>query len=164
MSAVAGAPRRRVRGFTLMELVVTLALLGVLAAMAAPLAELTVRRHREQALRQALLDIRAGLDRYKVATERGLIAQRVGDSGYPPSLAVLVDGVPNQRSAKGELLYFLRRLPRDPFAPPQLPAVQSWGLRSYQSPAQAPMAGNDVFDVYSRANGKALDGSNYAEW
>ena len=104
------------RGFTLMELVVTLALLGLLAMLAAPLAELAVQRSREQALREALREIRGALDRYKAAADRGLIERAAGDSGYPPNLQVLVDGVPNQKSPNDEKLYFLRRLPRDPFA------------------------------------------------
>ena len=104
-------------GFTLMELVVTLALLGLLAMLAAPLAEMAVQRSREQALREGLREVRGAIDKYKAAWDRGLIKRETGDSGYPPSLKVLVDGVANQKSPSDEKLYFLRRVPRDPFAP-----------------------------------------------
>ncbi|MEY4754322.1 MAG: hypothetical protein RJA44_1997 [Pseudomonadota bacterium] len=154
----------RQRGFTLMELVITLALLSVLALLAAPLAELSVQRSREQGLRQSLREIRAAIDRYKTAADQGLIQRKLGDSGYPPSLEVLVDGVTNQKSAKGERLYFLRRIPADPFAPPGTPPAASWGLRAYSSPPDAPMPGSDVFDVHSLARGKGLNGIPYGEW
>lgn len=156
--------RRRAGGFTLMELVITLALLGLLAMLAAPLAELSVQRSREQALRTALRDIRAAIDRYKTAADQGFIQRKIGDTGYPPNLMVLVEGVPNQKSAKGERLFFLRRLPRDPFAPDSVPPEQSWGLRSYSSPPDAPSEGTDVFDVYSHGKGKGMNGVPYAEW
>ena len=158
------SPARRQRGFTLMELVITLALLGVLAMLAAPLAELSVQRSRELALRTALRDIRGAIDRYKTAADQGYIQRKLGDSGYPPSLSVLVEGVPNQKSAKGERLFFLRRLPRDPFTPEGTPAEASWGLRAYSSPPEAPMPGADVFDVYSHAKGKGFNGVPYEEW
>jgi general secretion pathway protein G len=159
-----GAHPGRARGFTLMELVVTLALLGLLAMVAAPLAELTVQRQREQALRLALHDIRDAIDRYKAAADRGDIARRIGDSGYPPNLGVLVEGVIHQRSPKGERLYFLRQLPRDPMAPPSVEAEQSWALRAYSSPPDAPSPGSDVYDVHSRARGTGINGVPYAQW
>lgn len=153
------------RGFTLMELVVTLALVGLLAMLAAPLAEVTVQRSREQALRESLREIRGAIDRYKSAVDRGLIKRSTGDSGYPPSLQVLVDGVPNAKSPSDEKLYFLRRLPRDPFAAdPTLPPEQTWQLRSYESTPDAPTPGSDVFDVISTASGVGLNGVPYREW
>ncbi len=153
------------RGFTLMELVVTLALVGLLAMLAAPLAEVTVQRSREQALRESLREIRSAIDRYKSAADRGLIKRSTGDSGYPPSLQVLVDGVPNAKSPADEKLYFLRRLPRDPFAAdPTLPPEQTWQLRSYESPPDSPTPGTDVFDVISPAAGVGLNGVPYREW
>jgi general secretion pathway protein G len=159
------APASRQRGFTLMELVVTLALLGLMAAMAAPLAEIAIQREREQSLREALREIRGALDRYKAAAEQGLIERQVGDSGYPRDLEALVVGVPNQRSAAHELLVFLRRVPRDPFAPdPTVPAAQTWQLRSSASPADAPAPGADVFDVVSAAEGVGLNGVPYSQW
>ncbi len=147
-----------------MELVVTLALLGLLALLAAPLVELSVQRSREMALRQALRDIRNGLDRYKVAFDQGYIQRRPGDSGYPPNLMVLVSGVENQRSPTHERMYFLRRIPRDPFAPADVPPENTWGLRAYSSLPDSPFPGNDVFDVYSQAQGKGLNGVPYEAW
>ncbi len=155
----------RVRGFTLIELVVTLALLGVLALLAAPMAESAVLRSRERALRDALREIRTAIDQYHLAAEQGRIARRVGEPGYPPSLDVLVSGVPNAQDPKGGQIYFLRRLPRDPFAPTQgQPAAAGWGVRSYASPPDDPSEGDDVFDVYSTAPGLGLDGTPYREW
>ena len=148
-----------------MELVVTLALLGLMAALAQPLAEVAVQRNREQQLREALRDIRVALDRYKTAADQGLIERQVGDSGYPPSLDALVAGVTNVRSQSRERIYFLRRVPRDPFAAAdESDPSATWGLRSYASSADAPSAGSDVFDVYSRTPGKAIDGTLYKDW
>ncbi len=152
------------RGFTLMELVVTLALLGLVALLAAPLAELSFKRAQEQALRVALREIRGALDQYRAAAEQGLIERKVGDSGYPPELEILASGVRNQKSAGHEPIYFLRRIPRDPFASPQTAPAAGWGLRSYASPADSPAAGADVFDVYSQSSATGLDGRPYREW
>jgi general secretion pathway protein G len=157
--------RDRQHGFTLMELVVTLALLGIMAMMAAPLAELTVQRQRENELRSALREIRVALDRYRAAADQGLVERKVGDSGYPSSLEALTVGVPNQKSPSRQLLYFLRQVPRDPFAAPEeRPAAATWGLRSYASPPDAPISGADVFDVYSRAKGVGMNGVPYRDW
>lgn len=157
--------RRRARGFTLIELVVTLALLGLMAMLAAPMAEVAAQRARERELRTALREIRGAIDRWKAAWDQGLIERTVGDTGYPPDLDALVAGRANVRSAKGEVLRFLRRVPRDPFAPATLqPASATWGLRSYASPPDAPMAGRDVYDVHSRADGTGLDGQRYRDW
>ncbi len=153
------------RGFTLMELVVTLALLGLMAMLAAPLSELTVQRQREHELRTALREIRGALDRFKLAADQGLIERKAGDSGYPPDLETLVRGVTNQKSAAKERLVFLRRVPRDPFAPTdRTAAADTWGLRSYASPPDAPSSGEDVFDVYSQATGNGLNGVAYRDW
>jgi general secretion pathway protein G len=153
------------RGFTLMEMLVTLSLLGLMAMLAAPLAEMTVQRQHEQELRLALRDIRVALDRYRSAVDQGQIERRVGDSGYPTDLEVLVSGVPNLKSPSRDRLYFLRRVPRDPFAPPDVePAAATWGLRSYASAPDAPSSGSDVFDVYSRASGIGVNGVPYRDW
>jgi general secretion pathway protein G len=153
------------RGFTLIELVVTLALLGVLAMLAAPMAESAVQRSREQALRESLREIRTAIDQYRLAAEQGRIVRKIGESGYPSSLEVLVTGVTNAQDPKGGRIYFLRRLPRDPFfREAQVPAAATWGLRSYASPADDPHEGDDVFDVYSKAEGVGLDGIPYREW
>jgi general secretion pathway protein G len=151
-------------GFTLIEMIVVLAIMGLLAATAVPLLETSVRRSKEAELRQALRTLRSAIDEYKRASDAGLVARRTGDSGYPPALEVLVEGVGLVREAGEKRRYFLRRLPRDPFADPALPAAQTWALRSYDSPPDAPRAGADVFDVLPTASGTALDGSRYHDW
>lgn len=157
--------RRLATGFTLIELVVTLALLGVLAMLAAPMTEAAVQRSREQALRESLREIRSAIDRYHQAVEQGRIARRLGESGYPPTLEVLVTGLPDAQNPKGGQIYFLRRLPRDPFfGDSQVPAAATWGLRSYASAPDDPREGEDVFDVFSRAEGVGMDGIPYREW
>lgn len=154
----------RARGFTLIEMLVVLAMMAVLASAARPLLELSVQRSREHDLRQGLRTLREALDAYKRASEAGSITQSPEDSGYPKSLQQLVDGVPDAKSINGRKLYFLRRLPRDPFAPAELPAAETWGLRAYDSPPDDPRAGKDVFDVYSRSGRLALDGTKLKDW
>ena len=156
--------RRQNQGFTLIEMVVTLAIIGLLASIAAPLTETVVRRSKEAELRTALYQIRDALDAYKRATEAGYVERAVDSSGYPPNLSVLVEGVRDVRSPKGAKIYFLRRIPRDPFAKPSKRAQDDWGLRSYDSSAHNPRDGEDVFDVYSKARGKGLNGMAYSEW
>ena len=157
--------RGQVRGFSLIELMVVLAIMALLASIAFPLAELARRRGQEEELHRALLEIRRGLDDYKHLVEQGHIANPSGGSGYPPSLDALVKGVPDLQSPKGSRIYVMRRLPRDPFAPASIAdAVQTWGQRSYDSPPDAPKTGSDVFDVYSQTPGKGLDGTLYRDW
>jgi len=120
---------------------------------------------KEEELRVALRQIRGALDIYRQAFDEGRIKREAGDSGYPKSLRVLVDGIEDAQSAAGGRLYFLRRLVRDPFFPdPTVPPEQTWGKRSYSSPPNAPREGKDVYDVYSLANGKGLNGVAYREW
>lgn len=154
----------RQRGFTLIEMIVVVLIVSILASAAMPLAALHKRRTQEVELRLALRTIRTALDAYKKAWDEGRIEKRVDDSGYPPKLEVLVQGVKDSKSPKGGRIYFLRRLPRDPFASTDLPAAQTWGLRSYASPPDSPSPGADVFDVYSTAGGTGLDGIPYQEW
>mgnify|MGYP001130658763 CR=1 FL=1 len=154
----------RSRGFTLIEMLVVLAMMGILAAAARPLLELSVQRTREQDLRAALRSLRGAIDAYKQAVDSGRIAQGADDSGYPPNLQVLVDGVRDAKAADERRLYFLRRLPRDPFADPALTPEQTWGLRAADSPPDDPRAGRDVFDVYSRSERHALDGTRLSDW
>lgn len=152
------------RGFTLIEMLVVVLLVGILASAAMPLAELQRRRAQESELREGLRSIRSAIDAYKRAWDEGRIEKRIDDSGYPPTLTALVEGVPDIKDPKGARLYFLRRLPRDPFADPLLPAAQTWQLRSYASPPDAPAPGKDVYDVMSGSARTALDGSAYRDW
>jgi len=154
----------RARGFTLIEMLVVLAMLSVLAMAARPVLLLSVQRSQEFALREALRTLRGALDAYKRAAAEGHIQQSPEDSGYPPDLQALVKGVPDAKSANGRKLYFLRRLPRDPLADPALAPEDSWGLRAADSPPDEPRAGRDVFDVYSRSERRALDGTLYKDW
>lgn len=154
----------RPRGFTLIEMVVVVLIVSILASAAMPLAALHKRRSQEAELRQALRTVRTALDDYKRAWDQGRIEKKAEASGYPPNLAVLVQGVVDISTPKPTRIYFLRRLPRDPFADPALPAEQTWGLRSYASPPDAPVAGTDVFDVYVLTPGLGLDGTPYRTW
>ena len=156
--------KRTQGGFTLIEVVITLALIGLLAAIAAPLTETVIRRGKEQQLKTALCQLRDAIDAYKRAWDAGYIEKSLNASGYPPSLEVLVDGVRDVRSAKGAKFYFLRRIPVDPMHTPGRNDDQLWGLRGYDSAADNPRPGEDVFDVYSRASGKGLNGIAYSQW
>jgi len=152
-------------GFSLIELLVVLAILSVLASIGLPLAELSHQRNKEEDLRRSLREIRSALDAYKRLADQGSIQRAADASGYPPNLEALVDGVVDARSPKGTKIYLLRQLPRDPFAPSSIAAAaQTWELRSYASPADDPKPGADVFDVHSRAPGVGLNGVAYKAW
>jgi general secretion pathway protein G len=154
-----------VRGFTLIELVITVAIVSILAMAVVPLNELSVQRGKEHELRVALWSIREAIDAYKRAFDAGRIEKRVDASGYPPSLQLLVDGVVDIRSPEGAKIYFLRDLPRDPFFADATQAAEgTWGKRAYHSPRENPMEGDDVFDVYSLAPGVGLNGVAYRSW
>ncbi len=156
---------RQARGFTLIELMVSLTLLAILATVALPLTQLSKQRERERALQQALVQLRQGIDAYKQAVDEGRIARRLGDSGYPPTLAALVDGEKDLKDPLGARIYFLRRIPRDPLCDcPARSAADTWGRRSYASPPQEPREGADVFDVYSLSEGVGSNGQPYRDW
>jgi general secretion pathway protein G len=158
-------PLRNEAGFTIIELVAVLTIVAVLASVGLPMAELSWRRQQEETLRAGLRQIRAALDQYKRESDAGRIRREATESGYPPNLQVLVDGVADQTDPSGKRrLYFLRHLPRDPFANASLPAEATWAPRSYESPPDAPRPGKDVFDVHARTTGTALDGTRYANW
>lgn len=153
------------RGFTLIELVVTLALLALILTSAAPMVQLTVKRNKEEELRRALWQIRDALDAYKKASDEGMIKKTSEQSGYPPNLQILVQGVENKKDPNKKKIYFLRKIPRDPFSPSQEQnAEASWGKRSYASPPDEPQAGEDIYDVYSLSGEKGLDQRPYREW
>jgi general secretion pathway protein G len=156
----------RNRGFTIIELVITVGIISLLATAVVPSAQLLYQREREVELRASLRTIRLAIDAYKLAWDMGRIKKELNKTGYPPDLQSLVDGVDDVASAKeGVKIYFLRRLPRDPFWPDATtPAVDTWGLRSYASAAEDPQPGDDVYDVHSRSSRTGLNGVPYRDW
>jgi general secretion pathway protein G len=144
------------RGFTLVELIIATAILMILTGMAIPLAKVTIKRERERELRHGLWELRDGIDRYKDAADRGAFQIKVGSEGYPPDLDTLVTGI----DVAGKKLKFLRRIPIDPMT-----GNAEWGLRSMQDdPKSDSWDGNNVFDVYTKSQGTALDGTKYKDW
>jgi general secretion pathway protein G len=154
---------RAERGYTFIELMVVSAIVLLLASAVMPLARVTATRQREAELRRALREIRTAIDRYKDAADAQRIASleiKVGSEGYPADLQVLVDGVAMQNDATNRKLKFLRRVPIDPMT-----RSTDWGLRSYQDePNASRWGGQNVFDVYTRFEGTALDGTKYRDW
>lgn len=155
---------RATRGFTLIELIITVAIVAILASAALPLTQIAMQRGKEQELRTALRHIREAIDAYKQSADEGRVAHAADASGYPPSLDALVLGVDDAKFPVKKSIYFLRRLPRDPFVADDLPAAETWGKRSYESPPDNPREGKDVFDVYSLSEGSGLNGVPYKDW
>lgn len=156
------ARRHAGAGYTLIEMMVVMALLSVLAAAVLPLAEVSQQRQKERELRRALWEIRDAIDAYKRAHDAREFRDAPHRIGYPASLQALVDGMP-AASGQGRVR-FLRRIPRDPFADPSLPAAETWALRSYASSADRPEPGADVYDVRSRSSRVGLNGIPVAQW
>ncbi len=154
---------RSQRGFTFIELLVVTTILIVLASAIMPLAKVTIQRQREAELRRDLREMRTAIDKYKDAVDMGLISSldvKTGSEGYPPDLETLVEGVTVANDASGRKLKFLRRIPIDP-----LTNSTEWGLRSYQDkPDATSWGGQNVFDVYTKADGVGLDGTKYRDW
>jgi len=151
-------------GFTLLEMMVVLTVMSLLALATVPVAEVVAQRAKERELKAALVEIRAAIDAYKQAYDDKRIAHVDAATGYPPSLQALVDGVPGVNASAGQRLFFLRRIPRDPFAEASTAAARQWGLRSYASSADRPSPGADVYDIYSMQPGAGLDGIAYRQW
>jgi len=152
-------------GFTLLELVIAIAILSILVVMAVPVVGLEIQRQKEVELRQDLREIRAAIDAYKRAADEGRIQKSADATGYPPRLEDLLRGAIDRKDAKGRTVFFLRRIPRDPFhSDPSVAAADTWGKRSYASPPDAPAEGDDVYDVYSLAQGTGINGVAYRDW
>lgn len=177
MLAGSGTGRVRRRGFTLVEMLVTLTVLAILASAVLPLAKTAVQREKEVELRRALRELRGAIDAYKKLADEKRIETEEDSEGYPPDLETLVEGVEAEESgsaeatdegaarrsaseAKKRLVRFLRRIPRDPMT-----GAAEWGLRSYQDDRDSDVWGEEnVYDVYSKSRAKALDGTRYNEW
>lgn len=152
-------------GFTLIEVMVTLVIVALLSTIALPMSELSVKRSKEKELQSDLREMRSAIDAYKKAWDQGRIKTSIGKSGYPESLQLLVEGVDDITSPKKKKIYFLRRIPRDPFSTDlSLPPEETWGKRSYESSPDEPQEGEDVYDVYSKSPGKDLRGIAYRDW
>jgi general secretion pathway protein G len=163
--------KRIAKGFTLVELLVVMAILSILVMAVIPLSQNLIIAKKERDLKHALWEIRDAIDRHKqYVDEKKIIPESSSINGYPRTLNSLVEGAVRSDDGLGNMSqnmskhYFLRRIPRDPFAPLDTPADTHWGLRSYESMADNPQTGADVYDIYSKISGKALDGTNYKDW
>lgn len=157
------APSPRQAGFTFIELLVVTTILIILASAAMPLAKVTMQRQRESELRRSLREMRTAIDKFKDAVDAGIIGGvdvRAGSEGYPADLETLVEGVTPMNDASGRKLKFLRKIPIDPMT-----NSTEWGLRSYQDrPDSTSWGGQNVYDVFTKSEGTALDGTKYRDW
>jgi general secretion pathway protein G len=152
-----GPKAKAARGFTLLELIIAATILSVLTLMALPLARITIQREKEKELHKALWDMRDAIDRYKDAADRNMFQTKVDSGGYPPTLDELVKGIEAQG---GKKIRFLRSIPTDPMT-----KSKEWGMRSMQDdPDSNSWGGQSVFDVYTKSEGTALDGTKYKDW
>jgi len=152
-------------GFTLIELVVTVLIVSILATAAAPVLQVTIQRNKEIELKQALRQIREAIDAYKKAVDEGKVRKNIDQSGYPPNLEVLEEGVTNQADPRKRTIKFIRRIPRDPMSSdPELKPAETWGKRSYDSDLTSLREGVDVYDVYSLSKKSAINGTLYNTW
>ena len=153
------------KGFTLIELLVALVLLALLVSAAAPLMQMTAKRNKEQVLKKSLWQIRDAIDAYKQAADDGVIKKTADQSGYPASLQQLVSGVENIQDPKKRKIFFMRNIPRDPFATDSTIAAEgTWGKRSYTSSFDKLEEGEDVYDVYSLSHETGINQQPYSEW
>ena len=156
---------RQGRGFSLIELMITLAVVAVLATVVVPVAQTSIQRSKEHDLRLALRELRHAIDLYKKAHDEGRIRKVAGETGYPKTLTILVEGEEDVRDPKHRKIYFLRRIPRDPMHPDtSVPAADTWARRAYASEPDNPQEGDDVYDVHSRSAGVGLNGVPYRQW
>lgn len=147
------------KGFTLIEMIIVMAILSLMATIVMPLAKTTAKRSKEIELRRNLRIIRTALDEYKKLADEGKIQKGVGESGYPKNMQILIDGV-SLIDAAGMKAKLLRRIPKDPMT-----EDGTWGKRSYfDDPDSTVWDGRDIYDIYSKSDGIALDGSRYADW
>jgi general secretion pathway protein G len=155
--------KRHIGGFSFIELLAALAVMAVLAMMTLPVLQIEQQRQKEQKLVNALMEIREAIDAYRRAADAGRVP--FNKRGYPATLLELSTGVADQTQPDRKMIYFLRRVPRDPFHPDlTISAEDSWQTRSADAPPDAPHSGDDVFDVYSSATGVGMNGVPYAQW
>ncbi|WP_074928675.1 type II secretion system protein [Nitrosomonas eutropha] len=153
------------RGFTLIEMMVVVAIMGILASAAMPLGEMVAKREKEQALRTALRQIRTAIDVYKQAADEGRVEKKADETGYPRKLEDLEIGVDDTKDPDKKKIFFMRRLPRDPLFPDSdVMAAETWGKRSYASSPDHPEEGDDVYDIYSLSEKVGLNGIPYNQW
>lgn len=155
---------KRIAGFSMIEMLAVLAILAILAAAAMPMSQLIAKRGKEQELRYDLRQMREAIDAYKRAADEGRVAKKIGESGYPPKLDDLINGVDDLRDPNKSKIYFLRRIPTDPMAPPGVSGSESWGKRSYASPPDDPREGDDVYDIFSNSEDIGLNEVPYRKW